>query len=206
MQELIVLCSPEDIDAVRSFGLPIAVAAWRWGDDGRLWRLPLPVLPRDSFMAVFGGGKICLDDMRSECARLGISEILWFADAEAPAMKGYGLYAPRSTAICGGSLADIFAAGDCAIIEPSCEYFTRPGGVGEAISDERLAEIVSNARSSGFSVELGCKYAFTDEGCALYDDAETVAAKLDILRSLGVERAVLPYREPAVREFLQKYR
>ena len=208
MSELILLCCPEEVDESRRFGLRIACAAWRVGNDGRLWRCPLPELPRGSIMAVFGGADSGLPaaDISAECARLNIDEVLCFnASSLLSGLKKYKLYAPISTAISGGSLAQRFAGEKNAFIEPCREYFSLPShsGSGTPISAGQLKNFIAIARCTGFSAELGCKYAFSAEGCVLYDDLETVRRKTEILGELGVERIVLPYASPSVRAFLR---
>lgn len=211
MSELILLCRPAEVDEVRRHGFRVACAAWQAGGDGRLWRCPLPELPRGSLMAVFGGAgenERLGADIAAECGRLGINEVLHFAEAPLRAAGGYKLYAPVSTAISGGSLSQRFDGEASAFIEPVREYFTLPArcGSGRQISAAQLEKFAAGACCSGFSPELGCKYTFSEAGCVLHDDAETVRRKIELLGNIGVERIVLPYASPCVREFLRECR
>ena len=212
MSELILLCRPEEIGEARRHGLRIACAAWCIGGDGRLWRSPLPTLPKGSMMAVFGGlgenTEPLRADIAAECRRLNISEVLYFPSAPVHIGKlGYKLYIPASTAISGGSLAQRFACESTAFIEPCREYFALPcrSGNGVPISAKQLEIFSASAQCRAFSPELGCKYMLSPAGAVLYDDAETVGRKVELLRKTAVERIVLPYVSPSVREFLRKY-
>lgn len=207
MSELILLCRPEEMDEARGFGYRTACAAWRVGDDGRLWRSPLPKLPSGSLMAVFGGESTARlqNDITTECTRLGMDEVVWLASGKAPAEKGYRLYQPHSSAISGGSLAQYLKGSAEVFIEPLRHYFTLPdpSGNGTPISETQLDNFRAAARCRGFSEALGCKYLLWEGGCVLYDDTESIARKIKLLGALGVKRMILPFSSRRVRAFLR---
>lgn len=210
MSELIILCRPEELDETCRLRYRIACAAWRIGDDGRLWRSPLPKLSRGSLMAVYGGAdRRCAEsDIAAECSRLGIDEVLWLADTLPPAAKGYRLYKPRSTAMSGGNFCEYLKGEATVIIDPVRHYFALPdrSGNGEAINGKQLKKFLTAAECGGFSRELGCKYLLWEDGCVLYDDVESIAEKIKLLRGLGAERIILPYSSERVRAFLRSHR
>lgn len=207
MSELILLCRPEEMDEARGFGCRAACAAWRVGDDGRLWRSPLPKLPRGSLMAVLGGkSSVRLQaDIEAECSRLGMDEVLWLSEIAPPAGKGYRLYRPRSSAISGGDLAQYLKGAAEVFVEPLRHYFTLPdpSGNGAPISEQQLNNFRAAAGCRGYSRELGCKYLIWEGGCVLFDDTESIARKIELLGTLGVKRMILPFSSRRVRAFLR---
>lgn len=208
MSELIALCNPENMGAVQKTGMKAACAAWRTGEDGRLWRLALPKVPPNSAMAIAGNSaeELPLDDVLRECSRLGLNEVLFLCEKEVDTtVEGVRIYAPRSTAISGGSLKQIFSGAAAALVEPAREHFflSAAAGGSEPISSEQLENFLASSQCIEFSEELGCKYAFSDSGCVLYDDAQSLCLKLELLESIGVEKIVLPFELPAIRELLQ---
>lgn len=211
MSELILLCRPEELREARRFGLRRACAGWKIGEDGRLYRCAMPA-GETELMAVFGAGNnfegALAEDIRRECSRLGGREVLCFSPSDImPRCRGCKITAPRSTALWGGELRELFRDKSPAFIEPVREYFSLPfKNGGSPISEERLCEFRAKALAEGFSRELGCKYLLSAEGCVLYDDAESIARKIDILSDMGVEKAVLPYGSGRIREFLRLYR
>ena len=194
MSELIILCRPEEMDEACGLGYRLACAAWQVGRDGRLWRSPIPRLKSGSVMAVSGGmgGERLQDDIAAECARLGIDEVLW-------------LETTRSTAISGGNISEYLKGETNVLVEPVRHYFTLPSrnGNGMPINETQLGKFRDNAKCRGFSRELGCKYFLWEGGCVLYDDAESISAKVKLLRDLGAERIILPYSSERVRAFLR---
>lgn len=207
MSELIILCRPEELDEACRSGYRAACAAWRVGDDGRLWRSPLPRLRSGSIMAICGGENTghVEGDIAAECTRLGIGEVLWLADGTPPAGKGYRLLQPLSTAISGGSIGEYLKGEAAVIIEPMRHYFTLPSrdGNGTPINGMQLEKCRAAAKSGGFSRELGCKYLIWEGGCVLYDDAESIGGKIKLLRQLNVGRIILPYSSERIKVFLR---
>ncbi len=207
MSELILLCHPEEVEETRSMGYRCACAAWRVGDDGRLWRSAVPKLLHGSMMAVFGGEGSSLlgGDIEGECARLGLRDVLWLASGNAPAEKGYRLYRPLSTAISGGSIETYLLGAKTVLVEPVRHYFSlpEPKGAGVPISEKQLEEFMKVSGSGMFSRQLGCKYLLWEDGCVLYDDAESIGRKVVLLRNLGAELIILPYMSGRIREFLR---
>ena len=194
MSELIILCRPEKLDEACGFGHRLACAAWQVGEDGRLWRSPIPRLERGTIMAVSGGagGEQLQRDVAAECSRLGIDEVLWLDKI-------------RSTAISGGNVSEYLKGETDVFIEPLRHYFTlpSPNGNGEPINETQLAKFRTAAKCRGFSRELGCKYLIWEGGCVLYDDAESIGGKIKLLQDIGIKRIILPYSSERVKAFLR---
>ena len=237
MSELILLCRVEEAAEAARCGLRIALAAYAVGQDGRLYsrRLPEGLTAAALLLGgrLPGSSPVLAREISAECMRRGCEAIICCDAAArlAPLLKvpvysfapESGCGAVISTAISGGNLHGLFLdalaafgrSGVIALVEPVRRRFDLPSADGEGrdMSGAELFEFSQSAVSSGFSPELCCRYLLAEDGAALYDNADTLGKKLEVLELLGVERVLLPYCElfellgsDGLNSFLRKYR
>ena len=237
MSELMLLCRTEEAADAARCGLPLALAAYAVGQDGRLYSQRLPEGLSAAAMLIDGrlprNSPTLSREISAECMRRGCETVICCDSAARLAPPpGVSLYSFAqepgcgvviSTAISGGSLRGLFSdalaafgrSGVLALIEPVRRRFDLPSADGEGfeISGTELFEFSQSAVSSGFSPELCCRYLLAEDGAVLYDSADTLGKKLELLELLCVDKVLLPFREllellgsDGLNSFLRKYR
>ena len=123
-----------------------------------------------------------------------------------PALDTGGVTVLSSSEVTGGSFAlyvrsltERFGERTALEIVPLCMDFTLPSaGQGDAITQERLAELLDSGLMSYYSRDLAAKY-FTWQSpdgmthFVLYDDAYTIREKLETAEREGAREVFLPY-------------
>jgi len=221
MSELILLVTAEMAAAAGKIGLPLAVAAYRTGSDGRLCRRPLPPMRQENILFLAGALPAeparLAEDIRRERAHWGYGELLYGGNSPPTALasalpdmpvwsgeegnaSGCGLVmnASDGTAVEKRFRKALAACGSARVmawLPPMASFFSLPvrEEKGRSINGEQLARFRQLAQCDAFDPALCCRYLLGEFGAVLYDDARSLAARLTRLRSVGVERILLPY-------------